>query len=92
MDIRLEVAFQEAMDEINDLNRRLILERSIRKQLEEELEMLRNRNKEMEEINDLNKRLVLERSMKRQMEEELKRIIDENKGLKEEIEKLKKEK
>ena len=46
----------------------------------------------MEEINDLNKRLVLERSMKRQMEEELKRIIDENKGLKEEIEKLKKEK
>ena len=49
MDIRLEVAFQEAMDEINDLNRRLILERSIRKQLEEELEMLRHRNKEMEE-------------------------------------------
>ena len=46
----------------------------------------------MEEINDLNKWLVLERSMKRQMEEELKRIIDENKGLKEEIEKLKKEK
>ena len=46
----------------------------------------------MEEINDLNKRLVLERSMKRQVEEELKRIIDENKGLKEEIEKLKKEK
>ena len=46
----------------------------------------------MEEINDLNKRLVLERSMKRQIEEELKRIIDENKGLKEEIEKLKKEK
>ena len=46
----------------------------------------------MEEINDLNKSLVLERSMKRQMEEELKRIIDENKGLKEEIEKLKKEK
>ena len=46
----------------------------------------------MEEINDLNKRLVLERSMKRQMEEELKCIIDENKGLKEEIEKLKKEK
>ena len=46
----------------------------------------------MEEINDLNKRLVLERSMKRQMEEELKRIIDENKGLKEEIDKLKKEK
>lgn len=50
MDIRLEVAFQEAMDEINDLNRRLILERSVRKQLEEELEMLRNRNKELEEI------------------------------------------
>ena len=47
MDIRLEVAFQEAMDEINDLNRRLILERSIRKQLEEEVEKL------LKEIEDL---------------------------------------
>ena len=49
MEIRPEIAFQEAMEEINDLNRRLILERSIRKQLEEELEMLRNKNKELEE-------------------------------------------
>ena len=49
MDIRLEVAFQEAMEEMSELNRRLILERSVRKQLEEELEMLRNRNKELEE-------------------------------------------
>ena len=49
MDIRIEVTFQEAMDEINDLNRRLILERSVRKRLEEELEMLRNKNKEIEE-------------------------------------------
>ena len=46
MDIRLEVAFQEAMEEINDLNRRLILERSVRKQLEEELETLKHRNNE----------------------------------------------
>ena len=49
MDIKLDIAFREAMEEINDLNRRLILERSIRKQLEEELEMLKNRNKELEE-------------------------------------------
>ena len=48
MDIRLEVAFQEAMEEVNDLSKRLILERSIRKQLEEELNILKQRNEEIE--------------------------------------------
>lgn len=48
MEIRLEVAFQEAMEEVNDLSKRLILERSIRKQLEEENEDLKRRNKELE--------------------------------------------
>ena len=37
MEIRLEVAFQEAMEEINDLNKRLVLERSMKRQMEEEL-------------------------------------------------------
>ena len=48
MDIRLEVAFQEAMEEVNDLSKRLILERSIRKQLEEKMEELVNKNREIE--------------------------------------------
>lgn len=48
MEIRLEVAFQEAMEEVNDLSKRLILERSVRKQLEEENEDLKRRNKELE--------------------------------------------
>ena len=47
MEIRLEVAFQEAMEEINDLSRRLIFERSIRKQLEKEVERL---SKEIEDL------------------------------------------
>ena len=47
MDIKAEIAFQEAMEEVNDLNKRLIFERSIRKQLEEEVEKL------LKEIEDL---------------------------------------
>ena len=47
MDIKAEIAFQEAMEEIYDLNKRLIFERSIRKQLEEEVEKL------LKEIEDL---------------------------------------
>ena len=49
MDIRLEVAFQEAMEEIATLNERIVIQRCMIKQLEEELEMLRNKNKEIEE-------------------------------------------
>ena len=47
MDIKAEIAFQEAMEEINDLSRRLIFERSIRKQLEKEVEKL---SKEIEDL------------------------------------------
>ena len=47
MDIKAEIAFQEAMEEIYDLNKRLIFERSIRKQLEKEMEKL------LKEIEDL---------------------------------------
>ena len=47
MDIKAEIAFQEAMEEIYDLNKRLIFERSIRKQLEQEVEKL------LKEIEDL---------------------------------------
>lgn len=49
MEIKAEVAFQEAMEEVNDLSKRLILERSIRKQLEEKITELVNKNKEIEE-------------------------------------------
>lgn len=47
MDIKAEIAFQEAMEEVNDLSRRLIFERSIRKQLEKEVERL---SKEIEDL------------------------------------------
>ena len=47
MDIKAEIAFQEAMEEINDLSRRLIFERSIRKKLEKEVERL---SKEIEDL------------------------------------------
>lgn len=47
MDIKAEIAFQEAMEEVNDLSKRLIFERSIRKQLEKEMEEL------LKEIEDL---------------------------------------
>lgn len=49
MEIRPEIAFQEAMEEIATLNERIVIQRCMIKQLEEELEMLRNRNKEIEE-------------------------------------------
>ena len=48
MDIKLEVAFQEVMKEVNDLSKRLILERSIRKQLEDNIKELIDKNREME--------------------------------------------
>ena len=48
MDIKLEVAFQEVMEEVNDLSKRLILERSIRKQLEDNIKELIDKNREME--------------------------------------------
>ena len=38
MDIKAEIAFQEAMEEVNDLRKRIIFERSIRQQLEQEAE------------------------------------------------------
>ena len=47
MDIKAEIAFQEAMEEVNDLSKRLIFERSIRKQLEKEVERL---SKEIEDL------------------------------------------
>lgn len=49
MEIKLEIAFQEAMEEINDLSKRLILERSIRKQMEEQINDLLQKNKDLEE-------------------------------------------
>lgn len=48
MDIKLEVAFQEAIEEVSDLSKRLILERSIRKQIEMERNELLRRNNELE--------------------------------------------
>ena len=48
MDIKLEVDFQEVMEEVNDLSKRLILERSIRKQLEDNIKELIDKNREME--------------------------------------------
>ncbi len=48
MEIKLEVAFQEAIEEVNDLSKRLILERSIRKQIEIERDELLRRNNELE--------------------------------------------
>lgn len=48
MEIKLEVAFQEAIEEVNDLSKRLILERSIRKQIEIERDELLKRNNELE--------------------------------------------
>ena len=49
MEIRLEVAFQEAMEEINDLNKRLVLERSMKRQVEEESKRIIDENKGLKE-------------------------------------------
>ena len=49
MDIKAEIAFQEAIEEVNDLSKRLILERSIRKQIEIERDELLRRNNELED-------------------------------------------
>lgn len=59
MEIKLEIAFQEAMEEINDLSKRLILERSVRRQMEEENEDLKKRNKELEgRLMEMEKRML----------------------------------
>ena len=47
MDIKAQIALQEPMEEIKDSSRRLIFERSIRKQLEKEVERL---SKEIEDL------------------------------------------
>lgn len=49
MDIRLEVAFQEAMEEMSELNRRIIMQRCIIKQLEEEIAKLKEGSQENKE-------------------------------------------
>ena len=49
MEIRPEVAFQEAMEIINGLNREIVLERALRKQFEELCNELAQKNKELED-------------------------------------------
>ena len=49
MDIRLEVAFQEAMEEIATLNERIVIQKCMIKQLEEEIMRLKEEQKNKEE-------------------------------------------
>ena len=49
MEIRLEVAFQEAMEEINDLNERIVIQKCMIKQLEEEIMRLKEEQENKEE-------------------------------------------
>ena len=49
MDIRLEVAFQEAMEEIATLNERIVIQRCMIKQLEEEIARLKEELENKEE-------------------------------------------
>ena len=49
MEIRAEVAFEEAMEMINGLNREIVLERAVRKQCEELCNELAQKNKELED-------------------------------------------
>ena len=49
MDIRLEVAFQEAMEEIATLNERIVIQKCMIKQLEEELMRLKEEQENKEE-------------------------------------------
>ena len=49
MDIRLEVAFQEAMEEIATLNERIIIQKCMIKQLEEEIMRLKEEQENKEE-------------------------------------------
>ena len=49
MEIRPEIAFQEAMEEISELNKRIVMQRCIIKQLEEEIEKLKEEKQENKE-------------------------------------------
>ena len=49
MDIKLDIAFQEAMEEISELNKRIVMQRCIIKQLEEEIKKIKEGKQESEE-------------------------------------------
>ena len=49
MDIKLDIAFREAMEEISELNKRIVMQRCIIKQLEEEIEKLKEGSQENKE-------------------------------------------
>ena len=51
MDIKLEIAFQQAMEEITNLNQRVILEKSLRIQVEEENKELKEKIEKLEKDN-----------------------------------------
>lgn len=51
MDIKLEVVFQQAMEEIANLNQRVILEKSLRIQVEEENKELKEKIAKLEKDN-----------------------------------------
>lgn len=51
MDIKLEIAFQQAMEEIANLNQRVILEKSLRIQVEEENKELKEKITKLEKDN-----------------------------------------
>ena len=51
MDIKLEIAFQQAMEEIANLNQRVILEKSLRIQVEEENKELKEKIAKLEKDN-----------------------------------------
>ena len=49
MDIKLDIAFQEAMEEIATLNERIVIQRCMIKQLEEEIMRLKEEQENKEE-------------------------------------------
>ena len=49
MDIKAEIAFQEAMKEITTLNERIVIQRCMIKQLEEEIMRLKEEQENKEE-------------------------------------------
>ena len=49
MDIKAEIAFQEAMEEIATLNERIVIQKCMIKQLEEEIMRLKEEQKNKEE-------------------------------------------
>ena len=51
MDIKLEIAFQQEMEEIANLNQRVILEKSLRIQVEEENKELKEKIAKLEKDN-----------------------------------------